>query len=150
MLIKDVIRAERISGAKDRNVVTCPPDAEIIDIAALLAKNRIGLVVIDSGDGGVAGVLSERDIISAIGKHGEGALKMTGRDLMTQNVKTCTPQDQPQVVIAAMRAGRFRHMPVVEDSKLIGIVSSTDILKFLTDHLSSEEHEQIWTRSLWV
>jgi CBS domain-containing protein len=85
--------------------------------------------VVRNRQGKLAGILSERDIVRAIGDHGEEALQRTVADLMTAEVSTCTPSDTVKDILAMMTLKRFRHVPVVDNGNLIGIVSIGDIVK---------------------
>lgn len=124
--------------AKGRDVATCPPTATLHDVARQLAEKRIGAVVIDNGEGGVAGILSERDMVRAIAARGGGCLGEAASAIMTRDVITCSPDDSLEGIMATMTAGRFRHVPVVEAGKLVGIVSIGDAVKH---HIAEVELE---------
>ena len=119
---------QRILADKGATVTTCQPHDPIADVARLLADKKIGAVVILRGEA-VAGILSERDIVRAIAAHGAKALARPASDIMTQNVVTCGPLDSNDHVMQLMTGGRFRHLPVVDDGKLVGIVSIGDVVK---------------------
>ncbi len=116
---------------KGPDVVTTTPERTIAETAKLLDRHRIGaVVVLDTADGGaVAGVLSERDIVRGIARHGERALAMSVRELMTSDVVVCTPGDTVQDLMGLMTLRRIRHVPVVEDGRLSGIISIGDVVK---------------------
>ena len=115
---------------KGSDVTTTTPDRTIADTAKLLDTNKIGAVlVLDPDGGGVAGVLSERDIVRGLARHGERALAMSVADLMTRDVVVCTPKDTVQDVMALMTLRRIRHVPVVTDGRLSGIISIGDVVK---------------------
>jgi len=114
---------------KGARVETVMPAASVRQVCDLLAARRIGAVVV-SGDGGaLQGVVSERDIVQAISRHGEAALSMRVETIMTRQVATCRLTDTAQTLMELMTTGRFRHVPVVEGGQLLGIVSIGDIVK---------------------
>lgn len=123
---------------KGGEVVTARAETSIPDIAALLRNAGIGAVVISSDRIRVEGILSERDIVRALAAQGEEALRLTAGDLMTREVKTCSPSDRIAEVMARMTAGRFRHLPVMDDGAMIGIVSIGDVVRMRVDEV---EHE---------
>jgi CBS domain-containing protein len=119
----------RILKEKGSDVVTTEPERTIAETAKLLDRHRIGAVLVLGADGSVAGVLSERDVVRGIARHGERALSMAVRDLMTREVIVCEPKDTVQDVMGLMTHRRIRHVPVVEDGRLVGIVSIGDVVK---------------------
>jgi CBS domain-containing protein len=123
MLISHVMKQ------KGSELVTILPSESILVAAGVLAARRIGALVVRNRQGKLAGILSERDIVRAIGDHGEEALQRTVADLMTAEVSTCTPSDTVKDILAMMTLKRFRHVPVVDNGNLIGIVSIGDIVK---------------------
>jgi len=118
----------RIINDKGRNVVTALPDTSIAALATTLSEKRIGAVVIVE-KGAIRGIISERDVVRAIAKKGAGALATLVSEWMTERVKTCDPSDTINDVMQKMTSGRFRHLPVVEDGKLAGIISIGDVVK---------------------
>jgi CBS domain-containing protein len=118
----------RIINEKGRRVVTVGAGASLSEIAKMLAEERIGAVVVVEGES-IRGILSERDIVRALAKHGGEALARHAADFMTAKVVTCRPEDTIHDVMQKMTAGRFRHLPVVEGGKLAGIVSIGDVVK---------------------
>lgn len=123
---------------KGREVATCPPSATLHDVARILSEKRIGAVVIDNGNGGVAGILSERDMVRAVAARGGGCLEELASSIMTKDVITCAPDDGLDQIMATMTTGRFRHVPVVEAGRLVGIVSIGDVVKH---HIAEVELE---------
>jgi CBS domain-containing protein len=97
---------------------------------ALLATHRIGAAPV-SGGGGLDGIISERDIIRALAQHGAGALTLIVGDTMTRSVQTTTPDATVEQAMAAMTAGRFRHLPVMEQGRMTAIISIGDVVKAL-------------------
>jgi CBS domain-containing protein len=112
----------------------------VSDAAKILAEKRIGTVVV-SEDGGetASGILSERDIVRELAASGSGCLAKPVSAYMTSDLVTATRQDSVQDVLSRMTEGRFRHMPVVEDGKLIGIVTLGDVVKAQLSELAMEK-----------
>jgi CBS domain-containing protein len=123
---------------KGSSVATARPDTTVAEVAAKLAAKKIGAVVIVGGEGRVDGILSERDIIRAIAQRGPAALNEQAADIMTRQVTTCTTADTLDHLMVTMTSGRFRHVPVVEGGRLVGIVSIGDVVK---RHIAEVEME---------
>ncbi|HEX2577726.1 MAG TPA: CBS domain-containing protein [Aquihabitans sp.] len=123
---------------KGGGVVTVGPDTPTSDVVATLAEHRIGAVVV-SGDGqGIDGVLSERDVVRALAGHGVAALERPASAWMTTEVVTCGLDTTVEQLMATMTDRRIRHVPVVVDGVLAGVVSIGDVVK---DRISALEHE---------
>ena len=122
---------------KGRDVVTIAPEKTLADAAGLLSENRIGALVVVVGER-VSGILSERDIVRAVAASGGAALANKVSDKMTGTVVTCGPQDTTAAVMNRMTAGRFRHLPVVDNGRLAGIVSIGDVVKFRLAEIERE------------
>lgn len=153
MQISDILKGVKVgdlAGADEDNVITVSPDTPARDAARLQMENTIGIVVVVDDNGGVAGVLSERDIVHAIADHGEEVLAMTAESLMTKDVQTCSLDDPPHEVIGRMSAGNFRHMPVVEGGVLKGIISSRDIMNHYAKNASLEDRAELMKNLTWV
>jgi CBS domain-containing protein len=114
---------------KGRDVVTATAGTPLLEIAKLLQQHGIGCVVIREGDGKVAGIVSERDVVRAIGQIGSKALRGPVNDYMTMSVVTARESDTIDRLMAEMTAHRFRHMPVIERGRLVGLVSIGDVVK---------------------
>jgi len=114
---------------KGRTVVTTTADKSLLEIAKLLERHGIGCVVVEEDDGKVAGIVSERDLVRAIGQAGTNVLKEPVSDYMTKTVVTAREADTIDRVMSEMSSHRFRHMPVVERGRLIGLVSIGDVVK---------------------
>lgn len=130
----------RIISEKGRAVVTASAQASLASIAGTLAEKRIGAVVIVEKDT-IGGIVSERDIVRAIAKHGGDALVMAVGDWMTAKVVTCRPQDTIHDVMQKMTSGRFRHLPVVEGGRLAGIISIGDVVKRRIEEVEREAEQ---------
>jgi len=114
---------------KGSEVVTVRVDTTIAEAAQTLARRNIGAVIVMSRDGSIAGVLSERDIVKALARTGSKALVDPVTLYMTARVETCEPEDRIDEIMERMTEGRFRHMPVCEESRLVGIISIGDVVK---------------------
>lgn len=114
---------------KGARVETVQPSATIRQVCDLLSARKIGAVVVGGPGGSLLGVVSERDVVQALSRHGEAALSMQVHLIMTREVATCRLTDTAQDLMAMMTEGRFRHVPVVEGGQLLGIVSIGDIVK---------------------
>jgi CBS domain-containing protein len=124
--------------AKGRSVATARPDVTLQDIANRLAARKIGAIVVVGTGGRVEGIISERDIIRVVAEQGPGALALPVADVMTRDVVTCSETDTLDDVMSTMTAGRFRHIPVVVDDALVGLVSIGDVVKH---HIAEVEME---------
>lgn len=118
-----------ILAEKGTSVFTANKNSSITQIIHLLAKNKIGSIVITDETGGVCGIVSERDIVRDIAIAGIDALEANVSQCMTSKVISCTRHDTISYVMAVMTENRFRHMPVIEDGKLLGLVSIGDVVK---------------------
>ncbi|SDD11019.1 CBS domain-containing protein [Belnapia rosea] len=114
---------------KGRNVISVSPDASITEIAAIIASRRIGALVVLADHGGLVGIVSERDLVKALARHGTQVLALTASDLMTRQVTTVTMRTTIDQAMEIMDAGYFRHLPVMDGSELAGIVSIRDLAR---------------------
>jgi CBS domain-containing protein len=121
-------------------VVTTRPDATVAEVAKLLKAKRIGAVVVTDADEGLCGIISERDLACGLADHGANLLRMRVGDLMTREISTCSPDDGIDRLMRQMTEGRFRHLPVVEDGRMIGIISIGDVVKHRLQELENEAH----------
>lgn len=125
---------------KGRNVLTVAPTTSVKEVADILAKNRIGAVVVEKG-GTIAGIVSERDIVRGISDHGADIFKKSASDVMTAKVRTCAPGDTEAELMGLMTQHRVRHLPVVENGKLAGMISIGDVVKFRIEAIEREAEE---------
>jgi CBS domain-containing protein len=123
---------------KGGNVVSVTSEQPVGEALAIMAKHRIGAVLVVDPGGGIAGILSERDLVRAMHNHGKAVFDKLVGDLMTTPVVTCSPKDPVGAIEGMMTAQRFRHVPVVEDGKLIGIVSIGDVVKHRIEEAEAE------------
>ncbi|MCP1197857.1 CBS domain-containing protein [Notoacmeibacter sp. MSK16QG-6] len=122
------MNVRQILEEKGREVATFGPDATMNEAARHLAEKGIGALVVMAGDA-IAGILSERDAVRAIASLGASALERPLSDFMTSDVKSCNEESTVEEVMDLMTDGRFRHLPVVEDGKMVGIISIGDVVK---------------------
>ncbi|WGW03017.1 CBS domain-containing protein [Tropicibacter oceani] len=120
-------------------VVTVKPGTLISDAAKILAEKRIGTVVISATGTDALGILSERDIVRQLAAHGAGCLIETVDTFMTKKLVTCTRSDQADDVLSKMTEGRFRHMPVIEDGEMVGLITIGDVVKARLSELAMEK-----------
>jgi len=123
---------------KGGTVFTERKETSIAEACAELARRRIGAVIITDGDDKVVGILSERDIVRRLAQHGAAVLDMTVGDCMTKEVETCRREDSIPDVMARMTNGRFRHFPVVEGGRLVGVISIGDVVKHRIEEAEQE------------
>jgi len=114
---------------KGTEVVTAPAGTTVAEVAGLLNEHRIGAVVITGPDGSIEGIVSERDIVSGVARSGPQALGRPAGEVMTRTVHTCDPADSIYAIMNVMTEHRIRHLPVVVDGTLQGIVSIGDVVK---------------------
>lgn len=124
---------------KGRDVATIMKDATLGEAAAELARRRIGALVVTDEAGAVAGVVSERDIVACLAEHGDSNL--AGRpvsEAMTAPAITVQLEDTALGALALMTARRIRHLPVLDNGRLVGLVSIGDLVKYRIDHIERE------------
>ena len=122
MLVSDILNH------KGREVLTVSREDSLESVVALLTERRIGAVVVMEGQH-IAGIVSERDVVRCIAAHGMDGLARAAGEAMTRDVMTCGEDDRIEEIMARMTEGRFRHMPVLKDGRLVGIVSIGDVVK---------------------
>jgi CBS domain-containing protein len=123
------MNVKAILAAKGGDIYSIEPTADLSAAAQLLSTHRIGAVIIRGAGGRLAGILSERDIVRAVSERGLEALSVSVGQMMTRNVTTCSENDSIADLMERMTSGKFRHMPVLRDGQLIGIVSIGDVVK---------------------
>jgi len=135
------MNVKTILAAKGGDIVGIEPNADLAAAAQLLSKHRIGAVVIRGAGGRLAGILSERDIVRAVAEHGNNALSIQVAKVMTRNVTTCGEDDTIASLMEVMTAGKFRHVPVVTGSELVGLVSIGDVVKQRVGEIEQESEQ---------
>lgn len=134
MRIADVLRG------KGATVATVGPTATVAELVATLSSYNVGAMPVVDG-GRLVGIVSERDVVRRLHSGGTALLEQRVADIMTSDVTTCAPGDAVADLARVMTAGRFRHLPVVEDGELVGIVSIGDLVKARIDLLESEREQ---------
>ena len=134
MLVQQILKSKSTDG-----VFTIKPGTSVADAATLLSNNRIGSVVISATGDTAEGILSERDIVRELGKRGAGCMADIVDDMMTKNLVTCGLGDKADDVLEKMTNGRFRHMPVIDDGKMVGLITLGDVVKSRLSELSMEK-----------
>ena len=122
---------------KTGETVTATPAMTLADVASQLSQHRIGASPVMEG-ATLAGIISERDIVHCLARHGGAALDLPVAEAMTRAVQTVTPKTTVKEAMAAMTAGRFRHMPVLEGGRMVGIISIGDVVKARLDEQANE------------
>jgi CBS domain-containing protein len=135
MRITDVLRS------KGDLVVTIKPDQPVRALLEALAEYKVGALVVSSGDGVVVGIVSERDVVRRLQSQGAGMLDLPVSAIMTADVHTASPDASLEDLMVMMTQRRIRHIPVVVDGRLIGIVSIGDVVKHRIDELQSERDQ---------
>ena len=129
---------EAILKVKGNNVFTVRPEHSLADAATLLATKKVGVAVVCDSRGTVLGILSERDIVKALSTYGKGALDLAVRNVMTSPAVTCALGDHAKSVLEVMTDRRIRHLPVIENGELLGIVSIGDAVNFRLKEAQTE------------
>ncbi|MBT6531480.1 MAG: CBS domain-containing protein [Marinovum sp.] len=134
MLVQQILNSK----AND-DVITVQPETTLVEAAAILASNKIGTVVISEDGKKASGILSERDIVRAIAHRGVQALGAPVNDFMTRKIVTCRREATADQVLTIMTDKRFRHIPVVENGEMIGLITQGDVVKAKLSELSMEK-----------
>lgn len=125
--------------SKPKNFVETVSEMQSLsDVVRRLAELKIGALVVTDGDGGVTGIISERDIVRQLAAKGPSCLSSAVRDTMTKAVVSATPDNVAEDLLVKMTDGRFRHMPVIENGALVGILSIGDVVKARMDAITAE------------
>lgn len=132
MIVKSII------DIKGGDVVTLEPGVSLDTAAKLLAERRIGAVVVLGADDRVVGILSERDIVREIADRGVAAMQAPVSQVMTRKVVTCTLDETLHSIMERMTAGKFRHVPVIDQGRLAGIISIGDVVKHRIEEMEQE------------
>ncbi|MCD7060251.1 CBS domain-containing protein [Pelagibacterium xiamenense] len=120
---------ENILAEKGHDAFTVPARSTVAELVATLAKHNIGAVLVVDDTGSLSGIISERDVVRQLARTEEGLMARTVASIMTKNPQTCAPTDTLDTVMAKMTHGRFRHLPVMDNGKLVGVVSIGDVVK---------------------
>lgn len=131
----------KILNLKGSDVVTIAPEKSLHEAIALLTKEKIGALIVIGKKQEVLGVLSERDIVHLLSNKDANRFDNPVSSAMTADVKSCKPDDTVQQIMHVMTKGRFRHMPVVDNGKLAGVISIGDVVKLRLEEMEREsEH----------
>ena len=126
MKISDILRTKAAPAGSE--VVSISPDSTVAHVVARLCEHRVGALVVAENDR-VTGIVSERDVVRGLDRHGAPLLAMALREIMTSSVLTCSPNDDVDRIAATMTEQRIRHMPVLDGDEMIGVVSIGDVVK---------------------
>ena len=132
MIVKGILES------KGRETISVKPDVALRDAVKMLAVQRIGAVLVMNGPT-IDGILSERDIVRVLGERGAGVLDEPVRSVMTRNVVTCRPDDSVGAIMEKMTLGKFRHLPVIDDGRLVGVISIGDVVKWRLREIETEQ-----------
>lgn len=130
-----------ILAEKGGNVITANQQTTLEETARILSENKIGAIVVQTEDGKVCGIVSERDVVREISKSGVSAMGRPVSDCMTHKVVSCTSDDTIDSLMEKMTAGKFRHIPVIDKGKLVGIISIGDVVKRKIEQAEREAEE---------
>jgi CBS domain-containing protein len=139
ILGSEAMNVTTILSTKGSDVATIAPTATVAEAAQVMSDRKIGALVITGAGSRITGIVSERDIVRALAKHGAGALQLPLNDVMTRKVVTCGPGDSVANLMEQMTDGKFRHLPVVDSDKLAGIISIGDVVKSRLAELELEQ-----------
>ncbi len=126
---------------KGADVITVQPSDSVQTIVDMLARHRIGAVVVVDGKGAIAGIVSERDVVRAMAGDAGGVIRKTAADIMTSKVMTCEPGDSEADLMQLMTDNRIRHLPVVSGGRLAGMISIGDVVKLRIESVEREAAE---------
>ena len=132
------MHVERILALKGNDVISVTTNETIGVAANILSENRIGAILVRDDDGFVRGVLSERDIVRGLADLGSRCLETGVVELMTRDVVFCVPEDDIDTIMAIMTDRRIRHLRVMRENELLGIISIGGVVKFRTEVIKSE------------
>ena len=127
-----------ILDTKGHQIVSVPPDARLSEAVKLLGERRIGAVLVMAG-GRIEGILSERDIVRVLGERGSGVLDEPISSVMTRKVVSCRQNDTVAAIMEVMTLGKFRHLPVVEGERVVGLISIGDVVKWRVQEYENEQ-----------
>ncbi len=134
MLVQQILASKG-----DHGVITVAPGTTVQKVAELLSSKRIGAVVVSADGKSATGIISERDIVRELGRRGAACLGEPVESLMTAKIISCTRTEGTDAVLGRMTDGRFRHMPVIEDGQMVGLISIGDVVKARLMELAAEK-----------
>ncbi|MBC7676856.1 MAG: CBS domain-containing protein [Rhodoferax sp.] len=134
MLVSQILKSK-----SDDGVITVAPGTTVGKAAEMLSARRIGALIVSPDGRHVAGILSERDVVRELGKHGPACLGDIVDSIMTSKIVSCTRHDRTDDVLQKMTDGRFRHMPVMDGDQMVGLISIGDVVKARLMELSADK-----------
>ena len=146
-LAQSTATVSKVLEAKGRDIVAVRPDDTIATVVGVLRDKRIGAVLVTDDSGALVGILSERDIVRRMAETPGQTLPQSARELMTDKVQSCHPDEALTDVLKRMSAGRFRHVPVVDESGLCGMITIGDVVNF---RLKEVEYEALRMKQMIV
>ncbi len=135
------MQVKQILQRKGHEVMTASPGTPLPEAVRMLETHRIGALVITDDEGRVQGIFSERDLVSAVARHGEKAMQLSVGEVMTRDILTCCMDDTTDTLMQTMTEHRVRHLPVVEDGQLAGLVSIGDVVKQRMEEIAFEAEQ---------
>jgi CBS domain-containing protein len=127
-----------ILDTKGHNILSVEPETKLSAAVKILSERRIGAVLVMSG-GRIEGILSERDIVRVLGERGAAVLDEPVSTVMTRKVVSCREKDTVSSIMERMTSGKFRHLPVIEDDKVVGLISIGDVVKWRVKEFENEQ-----------
>lgn len=134
MLVQQILASKG-----DHGVITVAPGSTVQQVSELLSSKRIGAVIVSTDGKTAKGIVSERDIVRELGRRGAACLSDPVESLMTAKIVSCTRSEVTDAVLGRMTDGRFRHMPVIEDGQMVGLISIGDVVKARLMELAAEK-----------
>jgi CBS domain-containing protein len=135
------MRVSNLLATKGHEVATISQERSVSDAVQMLKERRIGALIVTGADAPLAGILSERDVVRALAELGAAALDLKVADLMSSEVTTCDESTSVTDLMGLMTAKRIRHVPVVHEGQLVGMVSIGDVVKARFDELEHEKQD---------
>ncbi|GAB5511060.1 MAG: CBS domain-containing protein [Hyphomicrobiales bacterium] len=132
------MQVKSILAVKGNDVATAAPDTPLMNVIEQLSERNIGAIVVTDGQRKVVGIISERDVVRAMARNGASVVDQLVSSFMTSDVITCSEDDSTHDLMTKMTTGRFRHLPVVADGKLEGIISIGDVVKARINEVQRE------------
>ena len=131
MKLKDLVKNQG-------DIITIDTTQNVVDAAKLIKQHRIGALLVRDASGAIAGILSERDIVTGLSEHGDGLQDKSVSDLMTSNLITCGPDETVNNALGLMSDRGIRHLPIFDEGDLVGFVSIRDLLRQKIDEVQAE------------
>jgi len=124
--------------SKTRELITCPPETTVVDAMNLMIQNQIGCLPVLGGSGALVGLVSDKDIFKAVYDNQDGYRQLNVKDIMTEDLIVGVPSDDMNYMAALMTKNNIRHVPIMEDKKLIGMISAGDVVKAQMTNIQAE------------